>query len=135
MEFVVRHYIPGRIRLNIPDLCAKRSLAEQALAWLSKQSGVLSARINYDCSSLVVEYEPAKERLLHDLIGRLRLMTPDELRMLMGLATAANGRQTVKPPGARPAPRLRSARRSPCRRCRCCSPSAPIRSSAWSICR
>jgi Cu2+-exporting ATPase len=101
MEFVVRHCIPGRIRLNIPELCAKRSLAEQALAWLQKQNGIVAARINYDCASLVVEYDPAKEKLLHDLIGRLRLMTADELRFLVGLTSAAHSKPAAaKPQGA-----------------------------------
>jgi len=28
MDFSIRHFIPGRIRLHVPTLCRKRSLAE-----------------------------------------------------------------------------------------------------------
>src|ERR1700722_2427381 len=101
MEFVVRHYIPGRIRLHIPMLCERRSLAESALAWLRKQGGVKTARINYECASLVVEYDRTRETVLHDLVGRLRLMTLDELRLLIGLAGVAQGKSPApKPSGA-----------------------------------
>jgi heavy metal translocating P-type ATPase len=94
MEFVVRHYIPGRIRLHVPALCAKKDFAESALSWLGKQSGINSARINYDCASLVVEFDRTKETFFRDLIGRLRLMTLDELKMLIG-AVSANGKSST----------------------------------------
>jgi heavy metal translocating P-type ATPase len=96
VEFVVRHYMPGRVRLYAPTLCRRRPLAESALAWLRKQSGVAWARINYDCSSLVVEYDRANDRLLRGLIGRLRLMTPDELAALVAFSTTSEPAQTQK---------------------------------------
>ena len=34
MNFSVRHAMPGRLRLNVPELCRKRSLAEAVLRWL-----------------------------------------------------------------------------------------------------
>ena len=57
MQFAIRHFMPGRVRLAIPALCYDRELAEEMLAWLRAQSAVISARINYACASLVVEYE------------------------------------------------------------------------------
>ena len=47
MEFSVRHFISGRIRLHLPALCRKKSVAETALVWLQKQPGVKAARLNY----------------------------------------------------------------------------------------
>ena len=72
MNFSVRHAMPGRLRLNVPELCRKRPLAEAVLRWLGVQSGVKAARINYDCASLVLEYDPAQEPVLRLLLERFR---------------------------------------------------------------
>ena len=93
MEFAVRHFIPGRVRLFVPWVCRRRVLAQAVLDWLRAQASIKRARINYDCASLVIEYDTADEPLLRALLGRLRLMTVDELRALLGAA-----------PGADPAP-------------------------------
>jgi Cu2+-exporting ATPase len=98
MEFELRHYFPGRVRLYAPTLCRRRALAESALSWLRKQNGVTAARINYDCSSLVVEYDKARDGLLRGLIGRLRLLTPAELAVLIAFAGPA---QEEPPAGTR----------------------------------
>ena len=86
MQFAIRHFMPGRVRLWIPTLCYDKGLAEETLAWLRGQSAVRGARINYACSSLVVEYEIAFEPMFRLLIGRLRLMTLSDLRELTQLA-------------------------------------------------
>src|SRR5208337_565556 len=86
MQFAIRHFMPGRVRLWIPTLCYDKDLAEETLAWLRGQSAVRGARINYACSSLVVEYEIAFEPMFRLLIGRLRLMTLSDLRELTQLA-------------------------------------------------
>jgi heavy metal translocating P-type ATPase len=83
MEFSVRHFIAGRIRLHMPSLCRRRTLAEAALGWLRGQAGIRRARLNYDCASLVIEYDVAYEALLRAMIGRLSLMSPDDLRRLV----------------------------------------------------
>ncbi len=54
MDVAVRHYLPGRVRLHVPELCRKAALAESALAWLRAQPGVTGARLNFACASLVV---------------------------------------------------------------------------------
>jgi P-type Cu2+ transporter len=100
MEFAVRHFIPGRLRLFVPWVCRRRVLAQATLDWLRAQASIKRARINYDCASLVIEYEIADEPLLRALLGRLRLMTVDELRALLGPA-----------PGADPAPAATPTRR------------------------
>ena len=86
MELTIRHFIPGRVRLHIPALCRRRALAEAAQAWLRARAEIKSARINYDCACLIVEYDMAHEDLLRAMIGRLRLMSLPELRQLVAFA-------------------------------------------------
>jgi heavy metal translocating P-type ATPase len=89
MELTIRHFIPGRVRLHIPSLCRRRPLAEASLAWLRVRDGIKSARINYDCACLIVEYDVAYEPLLRAVIGRLRLMSIVELRNLVSASELA----------------------------------------------
>jgi Cu2+-exporting ATPase len=55
MEVTVSHYLPGRVRLHVPELARKAALAEAALAWLRTQPGISTARLNEACASLVIE--------------------------------------------------------------------------------
>jgi Cu2+-exporting ATPase len=93
VELSIRHFIPGRVRLHIPALCRRRTLAEAAQAWLRGRTGIRSVRINYDCACVIVEYEVAREQLLRAMIGRLRLMSLAELRGLVALT----GEQDERP--------------------------------------
>ena len=88
MEFSVRHFISGRIRLHLPSLCRKRKLAEAALTWLQAQQGIKSARLNFDCGCLIIEYDPSFEGVLRATLGRLSLMSLDELQLLVDPARA-----------------------------------------------
>src|SRR5262249_39670830 len=83
MELTTRHFIPGRVRLHVPSLGRRPSLAEASLKWLRARDGIRSARINYECACLIVEYDVAYEALLRAVIGRLRLMSIAELRSLV----------------------------------------------------
>ena len=107
MEFSVRHFIRGRIRLHVPTLCRKRKLAEQVLAWLGVQKGIKQARVNYACASLVIEYDLAYEGVLRATIGRLSLIGLDELQRLVApdMAPAGESRPAAMaaPAGSRPA--------------------------------
>ena len=96
MQFAIRHYMRGRVRLHAPALCRKRSLAEFVLVWLRSQSGVRSARINYECASLVLEFDPAYEDLFRLLLGRLRLMTLDDLTAMIKIGAREVGRHEAK---------------------------------------
>ena len=98
MQFAIRHFIRGRLRINIPSLCRKRELAEATLAWLRRQDGVRLARINYDCASLVLEYDPSHEPSLRLLLGHLRLMSCRDLQELIALGHEAGdfGPHTAK---------------------------------------
>jgi Cu2+-exporting ATPase len=90
MEFAIRHFMPGRMRLHVPVLCRRRTLAEASLSWLRGQPGISSARINYDCASLVIEYDVASETTLRAVLGRLQLMGVDELRRLVAPTQAGS---------------------------------------------
>jgi heavy metal translocating P-type ATPase len=94
MEFTIRHFIPGRVRLHVPSLCRKRPLADALLTWLRERPGIKSARINYDCASLVAEYDVRQEPQMRALIGRLRLMDVADLGALVAPAEATRGRAT-----------------------------------------
>src|SRR6202012_2099479 len=89
MEYSFRHSMPGRVRLHVPDLCRKPAFAETFLGWLTAQSGVRSARINYDCASLVLEYDPAHEPLLLSLLDRVKTMSLVELKAFVSCAAPA----------------------------------------------
>jgi P-type Cu2+ transporter len=89
MELTIRHFIPGRIRLHVPALCRRKSLAEASLAWLRGRNGIRGARINFDCACLVVEYDVTEEALLRAVIGRLRVMSLADLRNLVAPSQAA----------------------------------------------
>jgi cation transport ATPase len=80
MEYAFRHSMRGRVRLNIPALRTNRRLGDSVLAWLRAQTGIKSARINYDCASLVLEYDAAQEAMLMLLLERLKNASLAEVR-------------------------------------------------------
>ncbi len=91
MEFSIRHFISGRIRLHLPSLCRKRIVAEAALVWLQAQQGVKRARLNYACASLVIEYEVSFEAVLRATLGRLSVMSVAELQQLIDPGSKSSG--------------------------------------------
>ncbi len=101
MEFSIRHFISGRIRLHLPSLTRKKNVAEAALVWLQAQQGIKSTRLNYDCACLVIEYDAKFESMLRVLLGRLSVMSIDDLRQLVvppkGAVTPPSHAQTLTP--------------------------------------
>jgi Cu2+-exporting ATPase len=89
MEYSFRHSMPGRVRLSIPALSRNRRLAETFLTWLQAQAGVRSARINFDCASLVLEYDPKQETMLRLLLERVKGASLDEVKAFCAAAAAA----------------------------------------------
>ncbi len=96
MEYAFRHSMRGRVRLNIPALRTNRRLGDSVLAWLSAQPGIKGARINYDCASLVLEYDPAQEAMLTLLLLRLKGASLAEVTVLC--ASAEDCAQVGKAP-------------------------------------
>jgi heavy metal translocating P-type ATPase len=95
MEFSIRHFIAGRIRLHLPALCRKRVVAEAALVWLQGQPGVKSARLNYACASLVIAYDTTFEGVLRATLGRLSVMSMADLQRLVDPADKS---ASIRPP-------------------------------------
>jgi heavy metal translocating P-type ATPase len=112
MEFSVRHFISGRIRLHLPSLCRKQKLAEVALTWLQAQQGIKGARLNFACGSLIIEYDPSYEGVLRATLGRLSLMSLDELQLLVDPDKSADTRVPA-PAHPQPAARAPLWRRTP----------------------
>jgi hypothetical protein len=85
MELTLCHSIPGRIRLRVPALCHRPLLAETTLSWLRKQEGMKSARINYDCACLILEYDPVSAEALQDILDYVAGIGLDGLEALLSL--------------------------------------------------
>jgi heavy metal translocating P-type ATPase len=98
MEYSFRHSMRGRVRLHVPDLCRKSAFAETFLDWLRAQSGVRSVRINYDCASLVLEYDPVQEPLLLALLERVKTASPAELKAFVSCATTSEPKPEPQAP-------------------------------------
>src|SRR3984957_5579491 len=111
MEFSIRHFISGRIRLHLPSLCRKQKLAEAAVIWLQAQQGVKRARLNFACACLVIEYDPSFESVLRATLGRLSLMGLDDLRLLFNPGNVPA--ETRPAPLPQPAARRSLWRRTP----------------------
>jgi heavy metal translocating P-type ATPase len=111
MEFSVRHFISGRIRLHLPSLCRKKNVAEAALVWLQTQPGIKRVRLNYDCASLVIEYDAKFESLLRVMLGRLSVMSIDDLQKLVdpGKQLTKAAQSPVKLQPAKSAPNWRNS--------------------------
>src|SRR5215813_9355728 len=101
MELTIRHFIPGRVRLHAPALTRHRSLAEATLAWLKGRPGIRSTRINYDCACVIVEYDAAREAQLRTLIGRLRLISIQDLYALVAPGQSGAGEAAARRGGDR----------------------------------
>jgi heavy metal translocating P-type ATPase len=98
MEYAFRHSMRGRVRLNIPAFRTNRRLGDSVLAWLRAQAGIKSARINYDCASLVLEYDPSQEAMLMLLLERLKGASLAEIKAFC--ASAESSEQPSKAPEA-----------------------------------
>ncbi len=89
MDIAIRHHLPGRVRLYVPDLCRKPAFAETAVRWLRAQPGITGVRLNEACASLLVEYDPAREPVLKELLAHLAAVSAKQFTALIGAATAA----------------------------------------------
>lgn len=83
MDYSIRHFIPGRIRLHIAAFCAPSPLAESILSWLQKQDYITKAWINYDCASLVVEFDKEQTPLLEEQLALMGSFSLNELDQLL----------------------------------------------------
>jgi Cu2+-exporting ATPase len=96
MKFSIRHAIPGRIRLQCDLLARKTKTSEAVVARLEEQEWVRSARINYDCASLTVVYDPGQSGLMDLLLAFLRGASLDDVRAFVAEPTTVAGKATVR---------------------------------------
>jgi heavy metal translocating P-type ATPase len=104
MEFSIRHALPGRVRLHVPVLCAPSPLAESTLSWLKRQDFINDVRVNYDCASVIVEYDPSHSEEIETLFEMLEAFSLSDIDKLLifldptGSASAVGTARTHVPP-------------------------------------
>ncbi|HYL98643.1 MAG TPA: HAD-IC family P-type ATPase, partial [Blastocatellia bacterium] len=99
MKFSVRHSLPGRIRLHVPLLYLESPLAGSVVSWLKRQDGILGARINHGCASLIIEYDRKRPEILSRFLFFLEYLTVDALRGLLAEAESEPSTALAKKPG------------------------------------
>jgi heavy metal translocating P-type ATPase len=104
VEFSVRHWIPGRVRLHIPALSSTARASGKIVRWLAAQQGIFDARINYACASLIVSYDESRRAMLETMLDYIRCLTPRELAALVA---------ATEPPEDASVPELPSATAPP----------------------
>jgi heavy metal translocating P-type ATPase len=105
MHFTIRHALPGRVRLHVPALGMPQPEIEAVLGMIAALDWVRAVRVNYGCSSLVLEYDPAQEFLFQAMLamlGRATLADLLEQARLSDTAVApASSPPPITPPKAR----------------------------------
>ena len=76
MEFSIRHWIPGRIRLRVPAVATRGLDVARIVAWLEARDGVTGVRVNIDSASLIVTYDEARRPMLQTMLGSLGTLSP-----------------------------------------------------------
>lgn len=62
LSYSVIHVLPGRIRLRVPELASNQGLANQLTDLLTREKGVISVRINFWASSIVIQCDERKNK-------------------------------------------------------------------------
>ncbi len=118
MQFSVRHWIPGRIRLHVPALGSNTPAIGKVVTWLAAQDGISGARVNHACATLVVTYDETRRALIERMLAYLVWLSPRDLvtlvdtddpappspavgasRQVAIVRATAQARDTVQPPG------------------------------------
>jgi len=89
MQFTICHAIPGRIRIQMSALEDDSPLARATLAWLHAQDWVVGARLNHAAASVIIEYDPAQQKILDGVLSLLRHASVDDLRCLVANSSPA----------------------------------------------
>src|SRR5262245_42850558 len=72
MNVEVRHFVPGRLRLHIPELFRTGLVPEQILQRLTMPGAIRKIRSNRGCASVVIEYDRDVPGPIADLVRTLR---------------------------------------------------------------
>jgi Cu2+-exporting ATPase len=99
MHVEVRHFIPGRLRLFVPDLFRSELLRppEQVLERLAAPGIIRGMRCNRICASIVIEFDRDMPGPIADLVRALRQRTADLLDAECLPASETDGNQQVVP--------------------------------------
>ncbi len=82
MQYSIRHALPGRIRLHIALLQRQTELSDAMLRWLESQDWIRTARINFGCASLIIDYDPEQKDQLDALLFGFSCASLDDLAMI-----------------------------------------------------
>jgi Cu2+-exporting ATPase len=96
VQFEVVHWIAGRIRLRVYELRLRTPSTEKIWAWLRRQDGIRGVRANYDCGSVVIDYDEACRGDIETMIAYMRGMTLRDLKALI----TATGEDAAPEPAA-----------------------------------
>jgi heavy metal translocating P-type ATPase len=83
MQFSVRHWIPGRLRLHVPALSTHGLDVVSIVAWLEARDGVAGVRINTDCASLIITYDETRRSTLQTMLGFMGMLSPRDLMKIV----------------------------------------------------
>ena len=75
----VRHFIPGRLRLRIPELFRTSEVAEQIVERLAAPGSIRKIRSNRYCASVVIEFDRDVPGPIADLVRTLRLRSAERV--------------------------------------------------------
>jgi Cu2+-exporting ATPase len=60
------------------------------LSWLREQDGITGARINYDCASLIIAYDPGLAESMQGMLDHLSGLSLDDFEAFLGLPPQAS---------------------------------------------
>jgi heavy metal translocating P-type ATPase len=92
----IRHFIPGRIRLHIPELFRADPDPARTLKLLAPTEVIHSLRANLSCASVVIGYDRNRPGVISDLLALLRRHTA---KRLLGLPSIPPLLEDGKPAG------------------------------------
>jgi heavy metal translocating P-type ATPase len=88
MELIIRHFLPGRVRLRMPILYHESHLVDEAVLWLQKQPGIETIRVNPSCACVVIEYDRKRPEIWAQMSFFLQSATLEQLRALVAHSKA-----------------------------------------------
>ena len=89
MDFSVRHALPGRLRLHVPELIAPSEQGDAIINGLRSLAPVLDVRVNYATSGIVVEFDEDFQTYVDGLLQQLRDMDLDDAAAYFGQISAS----------------------------------------------
>jgi heavy metal translocating P-type ATPase len=105
----IRHFLPGRIRLRIPELFRADPDPAQTVKLLLAGDAIHSIRANRACACLVIEYNRKRPGVISDMLALLRRHTAQRLLALPAVPQLIEDGKpaspAVNPPPANLAPK------------------------------